>query len=837
MADFVSSTENDKIIGTDGDDHITLQGLRTVGDGGAGNDNILSSGYLSTLKGGAGDDLVELMSSYIVASGDAGNDTLIAEAMGRFVNIANVSMTGGEGADTFVLMPTYAKTVDADGNDVYNWKTVLSSNIMDFNIADGDQIILQNVGEGDYDEEADRVDPNTYNLYYGRDTNRDLRFYDYNGRVNFTFKGITRLSDVANAEIYYIDQSGIPLGRQYLSNAVPFATLSSGVRTLNNWLILSGADGGDLWINDTSYSVIDAVEDSVAGRALVGNERDNWIYAGDYGSKMWGRSGANYLVGGAGADTFFASQSESAVYIVNCGDDDIVKFQDITLEDLAGLSFDTSEGYGADGFGAYENLNITTKGGTLIQVARPDDAKTFTVQLADALTFRFNYDDQSWDFADRESIAPLEEPESTAGLMTFGDTVYITSSYEGDFRLSSLDDDSIANISAVNDTVSGRVLVGDEQDNRIYANNYGSSLYGNGGNDYLIGGNGADTFRAGMDEGQTRIVNYGNEDVIDLWNVDFADVDFVYTYNLTDSNLVCVQTDGATVDVVLDSDTDRTITFALADGSTMRHDSSANTWQRNTGSNWQTITEVNGTPIELRVSNGIVYVYPKYDGDFSLADLNDSSYVSLSGYYDDLNGRKLIGNDQSNRVRASATAGSWLWGGYGGDDTLVGGAGDDTFQAGQGEGSAQILDYESADLVYLHNINVEDVATLSVSTVDDTRAAFVGTSDGSSIEVYAALDEETINFRFADGSGMRYDVADDEWQSNSSGAWQALNDLNDLNDLTAAAHDDVDELTPILQVNEVAPDELDGAEALTNKIVGGSSLLAKYADFIRRKNS
>ena len=249
MADFISSADNEKIIGTDGDDYINSQGLRASINGGAGDDIIEAGAYLSTVNGGAGDDIVELMRSYIVASGDAGDDTLIADTKGAFVNIANVSMKGGAGADTFVMFPTYAKTVDGNGNDVYNWKTIRSSNIMDFSVADGDKILLQNVGEGDYDEATAGVDLNTFNLYINRNADRELTFYDYNQRVNFTLNGITHLSDVANAEIYYNDQSGILVGAQYLKDAVPFVERGSGVKTLNNWVFLSSTVGSDFWLN------------------------------------------------------------------------------------------------------------------------------------------------------------------------------------------------------------------------------------------------------------------------------------------------------------------------------------------------------------------------------------------------------------------------------------------------------------------------------------------------------------------------------------------------------------------------------------------------------------
>ena len=135
--------------------------------------------------------------------------------------------------------------------------------------------------------------------------------------------------------------------------------------------------------------------------------------------------------------------------------------------------------------------------------------------------------------------------------------------------------------------------------------------------------------------------------MIDLWNIDFADVSCVYSYADEGYNFVCVQPDDdSIIDVMLDAGTDRTITFALADSSTLRYDSADNIWQRNNA----TITEVNGTPVNVRLSNGTAYIYPTYDGDFALDDLNDSSINTVSAYYDTLNGRKISGDERVNEV-------------------------------------------------------------------------------------------------------------------------------------------------------------------------------------------
>ena len=264
--------------------------------------------------------------------------------------------------------------------------------------------------------------------------------------------------------------------------------------------------------------------DKVSSRVLEGDEQVNWIYANNYGCELWGGNGGNdYLYGGYGDgdDTFIAGQGEGNTYISNCNENDLVYLYNMNLDDVAYFSKYVGR-YG----GKY--LYLTANDETYIEIAAYKDVETTTLQFSDGLQLRYNFTDSEWQKYDDANDAWQSTVLSTdmaIGWEKSGSTAYIYSDYVGDVRLTDLNDNAITRVYAWYDTVSGRVLEGDEQDNAIWANDYGCSLWGgNGGNDYLYGGSGDDTFRAGQGEGNTYIRNCNENDLVYLYNMNLEDV-------------------------------------------------------------------------------------------------------------------------------------------------------------------------------------------------------------------------------------------------------------------------------------------------------------------------
>ena len=765
MAEIYSEAYNDKIVGTDEGDTIYSAGIVSSIVGAGGDDVIISEGYLSTVEGGDGNDRISLNRSYISAYGGDGNDVLIIDTGVLYENIANVSLTGGAGEDIFTFAVDY-DLYTAEGYDpYYDWKRIYSSTITDFNAGESDRIVLGNIGSDN-------------NLFYERSI--DL--------ISFTLKDVTHFDDIAVANVIFSD--GDPEApAQSFEEVVPFDWIRADVKTLNDYLIVSSTEDGDIQLSDGAFLNIDAVEDSVSGRALIGNDYDNRIYASDFGSKLWGKGGNDYLIGGNGADTFYAGRDEGITDIYHCADNDIVKLWNVNVEDLSGLELDKFEGYGDAHILAREDLIIGTHDGSTITIHRPNDATTFTVQLADGLTFRYDWDEGSWDFAERELIEPLTASTLPDGLMKLFNTAYVSSEYDGAVRLAEYNDSVMTDINAQNDTVSGRVLAGDAQNNFIYANNYGSSLWGGtGGDDILLGGAGDDTFVAGQGEGNTAIWNYTTNDTVILKNINFSNLQFL-NIRIEDRNtgFACVTTDDGTyIEVQL---TTTTTTMQLADGSAIRYNASEDgSWQRrnSSGGSWQALTSVNGMPVGLTRVNELVYVYSDYDGVFSLEDFGDSTVTRISAFYDTENNRVLIGDAQNNRIRASNLYGSDMWGGTGGDDTLVGGDGPDGFVVGTNEGTTTVINASEDDAVVLWNVNSSDV-TDYIATIGANDEVVLGVTTGEGVATVSMVWEsetsmaETTTFLFADDEQRQFNHLTGTWSSSDDNLTSLLNiDLNEM---------------------------------------------------------
>ncbi len=141
----------------------------------------------------------------------------------------------------------------------------------------------------------------------------------------------------------------------------------------------------------------------------------------------------------------------------------------------------------------------------------------------------------------------------------------------------------------------------------------------------------------------------------------------------------------------------------------------------------------------------------------------DDSITNIYGYLDTVENRILAGNTNDNYISANMY-GSWLWGGFGGNDTLVGSSGADTFFVDQGLGNKTVVDCGENDLVWLWNISLSDISGLNLYEGDNTRSLDVTTYDGTEISIGSTRDTASTTVQLADGSKWKLNYSDVSWE-------------------------------------------------------------------------
>ena len=587
-------------------------------------------------------------------------------------------------------------------------------------------------------------------------------------------------------------------------------------------------------LNDSSISIISAQGDNVSGRGLIGDANNNMIQAGNNGSSLWGYLGDDYLYGGDGSDTFVAGKGEGNVTVDNYESGDVVSLWNADFDDLYFLSNYVGSSLILTG--------ITMDDGTYVEVRHTSDVTT-TIRLADDSILRYVPGDAAWqrstDGSTWSSISAVNG--MPVGVEIVGETAYVYSDHVGAFSLADFSGSSITNISATNDSVSGRVLIGDDQNNTIRSGNGGVSIYGGGGTDWLYGGYGADTFVAGQDEGSAVVFNCDDSDIIYLHNIT-SDTSLSWsasTYeSLGTARVMISDSEGQFCTAWLDEGA-TVATFQFSDGSKRRYNSTTDSFQRYDPSDdtWKSIST--SLAAGLTVEDDTLYVTSEYEGAVSLDNWSDQYTVNgIDASEDTVSGRVLVGDANGNMIYAGS-GGSSMWGGTGGVDILFGGAGADTFVVGQNEGTNNVYDYRDDDIVYLHNVTSDTQLTWS-ATVNDTLGTFLRVADADSTicTVWIVSDSvSTANFVFADGSGYQYDRSSDTWSTlQSSSALDELWGGSDVVDDLIRAETDDDPLASVLNVDgNVA---LNDPNPLSTAIdLGNNSLIMSYANDLRRRQN
>ena len=170
--------------------------------------------------------------------------------------------------------------------------------------------------------------------------------------------------------------------------------------------LLIGSSTGALAIENAVDKIVDVSDASgkaivkaylsgeagiVDGRGLEGYEiihgslGEDLIYAGDYGSQLWGNAdnAVDSLVGGAGSDFFVGGMNQGADLFFNVSSADAINLNDATLENIVAT---------------YENedkIAIAFDNGNIIGV-QSSEALSGAFVLADGSIYRYNHINRTW---------------------------------------------------------------------------------------------------------------------------------------------------------------------------------------------------------------------------------------------------------------------------------------------------------------------------------------------------------------------------------------------------------------------------------------------------------
>jgi Ca2+-binding RTX toxin-like protein len=717
---------NQYIDGGDDDDTITVGagGSNSV-YGGAGNDTITGSVAKDTLNGGAGNDV-------FLNVGDTASDTVIGGAGNDLIKFAathagDTTIVFGGGVDTIDGF-TFGATSDQVSFDVTADKLAFSldanGNLEITDGVEGDKVVFANA-TGTYDK-----------------TNIAVKKADGTAD-NYVATFGTSAADAAL--VVAQDGSGYGFaGDDSFSYTLANHTAATSVKKIDggagtDTLTLASAAYGSVNLYDARFVSVENIDNSANATAtyLRGDKigTNNKLTAGTGGDQLWGGSSINVadtvtgvtdadtLVGGAGADTFWFGKGDGT---------DTIQHQ-------------TAGSYAGDIVKLYNvsrnELTFTRSGADLV-VSMNDSSEVLTIKDWEAGTTKPTFQDIDGTFT-----VTLSTPTTNGSTIAYDANAISINGTEGidtltvangatnandSINLFASKFTSVENIDNHLNTVK-TFLRGDKAgtNNKLIAGTAADELWGGVGADAdtLVGGAGANVFWVGKNDGNDLITNYDNTDTVKLYNIASASE---LTWAVNDNDLKATIT--ATGETITLQDWDNVgagrPSFMLSDGSTFK----ASVWTSAadtiaapgtpsvivTGAGNDTINAALGDIVLLDAGEGTDTLNVATAVAGKSVNLTDSKIVGVENLtHTDAFKAYLRGNAENNIITAG-TAGDELWGGIGGNDTLIGAAGPDKFWFGKNDGQDVIDGSGNGDqvLLYTTGLTTADVTATIVNNAD-----------------------------------------------------------------------------------------------------------------------
>lgn len=472
------------------------------------------------IYGGSGNDDIMVVHDSAIVNGEAGDDYItvkLYESAGEFMqSLSYITLTGGDGHDTF------------------SFNTSLPGNLESLTSVSGYRIeaIITDFSSSAhfcYDAGSDFFEYSILTDSQGNHTDIVLR--DDAERLRVTLQGVTNIEDIVYATAiklngdtiestnylggvisnYGEDMSAIPEGITYSDFTVYVANQYAN----NVWLMGTDKVKQVLTYRNVSAKTLDARK-STRKRTLVGNTRDNIIYAGSGGDSLWGGYSSNdTLYGNSGRDMFFYGMQDGSDCIRNfvCGSSsnaDVINF------------------YNGGLINTYrENnvLHVVMSTGEELIVPLDYDVDTVIQYSTDAKSISrakvgetnvsnvFTYDAAANLFMGCSSSNTLKVEDSRANRVAF-DGSYGQNFYD------------ITVIDASASKGKNHLIGANDRETEILGGEGNSTLWGGGGyfNDTLTGGSGDEIFSFGAYEGNDLILGATDKDTINLYNITLNEV-------------------------------------------------------------------------------------------------------------------------------------------------------------------------------------------------------------------------------------------------------------------------------------------------------------------------
>ncbi len=602
----------------------------------------------NAITGTEGDDYIDGGAGADKINGGDGNDTIVG---GK----GNDSLTGGDGADVFVWNK-------GDGND----------KILDYENEDAIQFNSDTVK---------KVSKSGNNLI-------------------FTLASNAKLTVVGGAEdgkvISYSDEKG-----EYTYPEIVKFNANGTAATLTSSYVKDGFDTATYEDGDAIKAIdASAVEHNLTitgnklANTIIGTGDDDYIDGGAGADKINGGDGNDTIVGGKGNDNLTGGDGAD-VFVWNKGDGND-KILDYENEDAIQFNSDTVNKVAKSGsnviFTLASKAKLTVVGGAesgkVISYSDANGEYTYpevvdTVEFSQngkGVTIKAEYTEDSFDIAD---YADYKDTVITINASAANQDLEITANKKNNIITGGDGNDTI-NGGAGNDKINGGKAA-----DVLYGGAGADTLEGGAGNDTLTGGAGADVFVWSKGGGNDTIVDFTNEDSLEIK----SDTVKKFTTSKNGKDVVLNLTSGKKI--TFKDAADKFISYTDANGPGIYPDTPVIYNEDHTGATLSAnYTDSQFTPDE----------YSDYATTIETIDASAvTNDIEITG---NAKANRITGSDQNDTLNGGA-GNDILWGGKGDDslwggkgtDTLYGGDGADTFIYNSGDGKTVIADFAEIDII------------------------------------------------------------------------------------------------------------------------------------------